>query len=64
MEAVKQGAGTVGVRSKDYAVVASLKRAPSTLASYQQKVFTVDEHMGIAVSGLISDARVLGTLSC
>jgi len=59
IEAVKQGSGTVGVRSKDYVVVASLKRAPSTLASYQQKVYKIDEHIGIAVSGLIADARVL-----
>jgi 20S proteasome subunit alpha 6 len=59
MEAVKQGAGVVGVRSNDFAVIASLKRAPSALASYQQKVFKIDDHMGIGISGLTSDARVL-----
>jgi len=59
MEAVKQGAGVVGVRSNTFAVVASLKRAASALASYQQKVFKVDDHMGIGISGLVSDARVL-----
>jgi len=59
MEAVKQGAGVVGVRSNKFAVVASLKRATSALASYQQKVFKIDDHMGVGVSGLVSDARVI-----
>ena len=34
--------------------------APSDLGSYQKKVFKIDDHMGIAVSGLIADARLLG----
>jgi len=59
MEAVKQGAAVVGLRSKDWVVVASLKRAPSDLASYQKKIFKIDNHMGVASSGLIADARVL-----
>lgn len=59
MEAVKQGSCSVGLRSNDWAVIGSLKRATSDFASYQQKVFKLDDHMGIAVSGLISDARVL-----
>jgi len=59
LEAVKQGACAVGLVSKDWALVGSLKRAASELASYQQKVFQIDSHMGIAASGLISDARVL-----
>ena len=34
MEAVKQGSATVGVRSSTHAVVVSLKRTSSELASY------------------------------
>jgi hypothetical protein len=34
-------------------------RSPSELAAYQQKVFRVDDHMGVAVSGLTSDGRSL-----
>jgi len=60
MEAVKQGSCSVGLRSNEWAVIGSLKRATSDFASYQQKVFKIDDHMGIAVSGLISDARVIG----
>ena len=62
MEAVQQGSCSVGLRTSQWAVVASLKRSSSELASYQQKVFKVDQHIGIAISGLISDARVLGQL--
>ena len=59
MEAVKQGSCSVGLRTSEWVVVGSLKRASSELASYQQKVFKVDDSMGIAISGLISDARVI-----
>jgi len=59
IEAVKQGSACVGVRSKDWAVLAALRRAPSDLASFQKKIFKVDDHIGIAISGLIADARVL-----
>jgi len=59
MEAVKQGAASVGLRNKEFCIVGSIKRSTSDLASYQQKIFKVDEHLGIAVAGLISDARVL-----
>ncbi len=38
MEAVKQGSATVGLKSKDYAVLAAFKRRPSELAAYQKKV--------------------------
>lgn len=36
-----------------------LPSSPSELAAYQQKVFRVDDHMGVAVSGLTSDGRSL-----
>ena len=59
MEAVKQGSACVGLRSRDFVVLAALKRQQSELSSYQQKIFCVDDHMGIAVAGLIADARTL-----
>jgi 20S proteasome subunit alpha 6 len=59
MEAVKQGSAVVGATSKTHAVLAALKRRPSELASYQQKVFRIDDHVGIAISGLTADARSL-----
>jgi len=59
MEAVKQGSAAVGLKSKTHAVLATLKRAPSELSSYQRKVFKIDDHMGIAISGLTADGRIL-----
>lgn len=40
-------------------VLATLKRAESELSSFQRKAFKVDDHMGIAISGLTADGRVL-----
>lgn len=59
MEAVKQGSAAVGLRGADHAVLATLKRAASTLSSYQRKIFTIDDHVGIAIAGLNADGRVL-----
>eukprot|EP01138_Halocafeteria_seosinensis_P012752 gb/GECG01013028.1/.p1 GENE.gb/GECG01013028.1/~~gb/GECG01013028.1/.p1 ORF type:complete len:270 (+),score=34.51 gb/GECG01013028.1/:1-810(+) len=59
MEAVKQGSATVGICSDKYTVLAALKRSPSELASYYKKVFRIDDHMGIVISGLTADARAL-----
>eukprot|EP01133_Synstelium_polycarpum_P012928 gene12928-15185_t len=59
MEAVKQGSAAVALKSKKFAVLVSLKRSSSELGSYQKKVFVVDDHIGIAISGLTADARVL-----
>merc|ERR1712010_264948 len=58
-EAVKQGSACVGLRSKTHAVLATLKRSSSELASYQQKIFKIDDHIGIAIAGLTADGRVL-----
>jgi 20S proteasome subunit alpha 6 len=59
MEAVKQGSACVGLKSDSHVVLAAIKRSPSELASFQKKIFEIDGHMGIAISGLTSDARSL-----
>ncbi|KAF8708043.1 20S proteasome subunit [Rhizoctonia solani] len=53
LEAVKQGSAVVGLRSKTHA------RSPNELASYQKKILRIDDHCGVAIAGLTSDARVL-----
>lgn len=58
-EAVKQGSVVVGLTSKTHAVLVAIKRNAEDLSSYQKKLFTVDEHAGVAIAGLTSDARVL-----
>eukprot|EP00899_Mesostigma_viride_P005030 jgi/Mesvir1/14528/Mv05221-RA.1 len=59
MEAVKQGSAAVGVQSATHAVLATLKRSSSELSAFQRKVFKLDDHMGIAISGLTADGRKL-----
>ncbi|CAL1702118.1 unnamed protein product [Somion occarium] len=59
LEAVKQGSAAVGLRSKTHAILLALKRSTGELASYQQKMYRIDDHVGIAIAGLTSDARVL-----
>ncbi|RDW70434.1 proteasome subunit alpha type-6 [Coleophoma crateriformis] len=58
-EAVKQGSVVVGIVSKTHAVLVALKRNAEELSSYQKKVFAIDEHLGLSIAGLASDARVL-----
>lgn len=60
-----QGAAALGLRSKDIVVLAALKRSANELSSYQKKIFKVDDHIGIAISGLTADARSLAKcVSC
>ncbi|KAF5369759.1 hypothetical protein D9758_001335 [Tetrapyrgos nigripes] len=59
LEAVKQGSAAVGLRSKTHSILLALKRSSGELASYQQKMYRIDDHVGIAIAGLTSDARVL-----
>jgi len=59
MEAVKQGSATVGAQSKNYAVLATLLRTQSELSSTTNKLFKIDDHVGIAMSGLTADGRLL-----
>eukprot|EP00475_Leptophrys_vorax_P016544 TRINITY_DN2300_c0_g1_i1.p2 TRINITY_DN2300_c0_g1~~TRINITY_DN2300_c0_g1_i1.p2 ORF type:complete len:281 (+),score=78.13 TRINITY_DN2300_c0_g1_i1:49-891(+) len=58
-EAVKQGSAVVGITSKNFAVLSALRRSPGDLASYQKKLFRVDDHLGIGISGLVADGRAL-----
>jgi 20S proteasome subunit alpha 6 len=59
MEAVKQGSATVGIKSNTHAVIVALKRASSDLAAHQKKIIPVDSHMGVSISGLTADARLM-----
>ncbi|CAL9092939.1 proteasome subunit alpha type-1-like [Musa acuminata AAA Group] len=59
MEAVKQGAAAVGLRSTSHVVLATVNKAASDLSSHQRKVFKIDDHIGVAIAGLTADGRVL-----
>ena len=60
MEAVKKGSSAVGARSNTHVVLVALKRTPQQeLASYQEKVFKLDNKAGMAIAGITGDAREL-----
>ena len=59
MKAVQQGMPTVGIRSKTHAVLACVMHSPSEFSSFQPKIFRIDEHIGVAISGLTADGRGL-----
>lgn len=60
-EAVKRGTTAVGIKAKDGVVLIVDKRVNSKLleASSIEKIFKIDEHIGVASSGLVGDARAL-----
>ena len=60
-EAVKRGTTTVGLKFKDGAVLIIDKRVASKLIEPGsiEKIFKIDDSIGAATSGLVSDARSL-----
>jgi len=61
IEAVKLGTTAVGVQTADGVVIAVEKRLSSPLleASSIEKIMEIDSHIGVAMSGLTADARLL-----
>ncbi|UCH56599.1 MAG: archaeal proteasome endopeptidase complex subunit alpha [Candidatus Bathyarchaeota archaeon] len=61
LELVKRGAPIVGVSSPEGVALAANETPESRLEDprFFMKIFQLDEHVGTAVAGLISDARVL-----
>ncbi|CAK5113480.1 unnamed protein product [Meloidogyne enterolobii] len=59
VEAMRQGSATVALHGKDHAVVVALMRSQSELSSYQSKIFELDGHVGLSMSGLLADGRIL-----
>ncbi|MDR2830175.1 MAG: archaeal proteasome endopeptidase complex subunit alpha [Methanobrevibacter sp.] len=60
-EAVKRGTTSLGVKSKDGIVLVVDKRTTSKLVETKsiEKIFQIDDHIGVATSGLVADARAL-----
>jgi proteasome alpha subunit len=61
LELVKRGAPVVGIFSPEGVVLAANETPESVLEdpNYFRKIFQFDEHIGVAIAGLSSDARVL-----
>ncbi|KAJ8604921.1 hypothetical protein CTAYLR_004328 [Chrysophaeum taylorii] len=61
IQAVRLGSTAVGIRTDEGVVLAVEKRLTSSLleSSSVEKILEVDSHIGVAMSGLIADARTL-----
>ena len=61
LEAVRRGTLAVAVKSNEDVCIAAQIKVPSTLmdADAIDKIFQIDEHIGVAISGLHADSRFL-----
>lgn len=59
MRAVTQGTCVVGLRSKTHVVTCALKRSVNRLAHHNRKSFKIDHHVGVVLSGITADARII-----
>ncbi|MEX2684816.1 MAG: archaeal proteasome endopeptidase complex subunit alpha [Candidatus Sigynarchaeota archaeon] len=61
LEAVKRGTLAIAFKAKDGAVLVVHKKITTKLMDPSQihKVYLVDKHVGVAISGLHADARIL-----
>ena len=59
IETVKRGTLAIGIKCKDGVLIA-VEENPRALqvADITQKIFQVDQHIGVAAAGYIPDARV------
>lgn len=60
-EAVKRGTASIGVRTGEGVLLGAYKRVPTKLmeAENVEKIFQIDEHIGAASAGHVTDARKL-----
>ena len=61
LETVKRGSTVLGIACPEGVVLAAEEKLTSKLQdpNFHWKIFQIDEHVGAAISGLSSDARVL-----
>lgn len=58
IETVRRGTLAIGVKSKDGVILAVEEKARKLqIANVTQKIFQVDDHIGVAAAGYIPDAR-------
>jgi len=60
-EAVALGAPAIGITFKDGVVLATVKRSGNKLVKLASvhKIFSIDDHISVAVSGMIADGMIL-----
>lgn len=60
-KSLNQGSVCLGILGKDHVVIAAYKRQANKFGSPQKKIFKIDSHMCMAISGLTADARGLAS---
>jgi proteasome alpha subunit len=60
-EAVKRGATVIGIKYEEGVVLAADKKTAGKLAvpGSIEKIFQIDDHIGVAASGMMADTRIL-----
>lgn len=59
LEAVKQGSICLAIKSETEAVLVSVKKNPTKLACHLEKIFKISDTIGVGISGMTGDARIL-----
>jgi len=59
LQAVARGSTTLGLKTKDFAVLSSQVRPTRPLLDAAEKIFVIDEHIGATGSGYIGDVNTL-----
>ncbi len=59
LQAVGRGSTTLGLRSKDFAILSSQVKPTRSLLEPAEKVFVIDDHVGATGSGYIGDVNTL-----
>ena len=59
LQAVSRGSTTIGLKSKDFAIISSQVKPTRSLLEPAEKIFVVDDHLGATGSGYIGDVNTL-----
>ena len=59
LQAVGRGSTTLGLKTKDFALISSQVKPTRSLLEPAEKIFVVDEHVGATGSGYIGDVNTL-----
>src|SRR3970040_2491783 len=59
LQAVGRGSTTIGLKTKDFAVISSQVKPTRSLLEPAEKIFVIDEHVGARGSGYIGDVNAL-----
>merc|ERR1711904_300612 len=58
-ESVNQGLCCIGLMSRNHVVLGNLNKGLDRLSTLRHKCFGVDDHIGLCMSGIAADGRVL-----